>query len=118
MRVPTTHAPPHARLRFVAASRAIGRCCLEFTWSVAKAARNRLKHGVSFEEASTCFEDPLQVAFQDPDHSDEEERELLIGHSALGRLLLVSYTWRASVVRIICARQPTRTEARAYAQGI
>lgn len=89
---------------------------MEFTWSVAKAARNRLKHGVSFEEASTCFEDPLQVALQD--HSDDEDRELLIGHSARGRLLLVSYTLRACVVRIISARQPTRTEARTYAQGI
>jgi uncharacterized protein len=91
---------------------------LEFTWSVAKAAANRLKHGVSFDEASTCFADPSQVAFQDPDHSDEEDRELLIGHSALGRLLLVSYTLRASVVRIISARKRTRTEARTYAQGI
>ena len=91
---------------------------MEFTWSVAKAATNRLKHGVSFDEARTCFQDPLQVAFHDPDHSEDEDRALLIGHSWLGRLLLVSYTARASGVRIISARKPTRTEALTYAQGI
>jgi hypothetical protein len=73
---------------------------------------------VSFDEAQTCFQDPLQVAFHDPDHSENEHRELLIGHSSLGRLLMVSYTGRASLVRIISARKPTRTEALTYAQGI
>jgi uncharacterized DUF497 family protein len=89
-----------------------------FRWNPIKAALNRAKHGVDFEEARTCFNDPCQIAFYDPDHSDEEDRELLIGHSSLGRLLIVSYTHRGSVIRVISARKPTRTEARTYAQGI
>ena len=63
---------------------------MRFTWNNTKAAVNVDKHGVSFEEACTCFADPRQIAFFDPDHSDAEERELLIGHSNIGRLLLVS----------------------------
>ncbi len=89
-----------------------------FTWDKIKADANRARHGVTFEEARTCFNDPLQVVFYDPDHSQDEDRELLIGHSKLGRLLLVSYTSRGSVTRIISARRPTRTEAVTYAQGI
>jgi uncharacterized DUF497 family protein len=103
---------------FRAAPRGAARCRLQFTWSVGKAAVNRAKHGVSFDEARTCFEDPLQVAFYDPHHSDDENREILIGHSMLGRLLLVSYTVRGLDVRIISARKPTRSEAVTYAQGI
>lgn len=91
---------------------------MSFTWSRIKAAINRAKHGVEFEEACTCFADPHQVAFYDPDHSESEERELLIGHSSLGRLLIVSYTARGSAIRVISARKPTRAEARTYAQGI
>ena len=91
---------------------------MQFTWSVGKAAVNRAKHGVSFDEARTCFEDPLQVVFYDPDHSDAEDREILIGPSVLGRLLLVSYTARGFDVRIMSARKPTRSEAVTYAQGI
>jgi len=91
---------------------------MQFTWSRIKAAANRAKHGVAFEEAQTCFQDPGQVAFYDPDHSEDEDRELLIGHSRLGRLLIVSYTLRGATVRIISARNPTRTEAAVYAQGI
>ena len=91
---------------------------MDFIWSMAKAEVNRDKHGVSFEEARSCFKDPSQVVFYDPDHSSDEDRELLIGHSVLGRLLLVSYTLRASSVRIISARKATRTEALTYAQGI
>jgi uncharacterized DUF497 family protein len=91
---------------------------MKFTWDSLKAEVNRDKHGISFEEASTCFRDRHQVAFYDPDHSDDEDRELLIAHSASGRLLLVSYTARASSIRIISARRATRHEATTYAQGI
>ena len=89
-----------------------------FDWDPRKARANERKHGVQFEEAVTCFWDPKQVAFFDPDHSDEEDRELLIGHSETGRLLLVSYTLRGESIRIISARRATRKEAQDYAQGL
>lgn len=91
---------------------------MQFAWDPKKAAANVAAHGVSFEEALTCFYDPYQIAFYDPDHSEREDRELLIGHSNRGRLLLVSYTLRRQTVRLISARKATRTEARTYAQGI
>lgn len=91
---------------------------MRFIWTVAKAEANRDKHGVSFEEARTCFDDVWQVAWYDPDHSDDEDRELLIGHSSSGRLLLVSYTVREPEVRIISARRATPREIKVYAQGI
>jgi uncharacterized protein len=91
---------------------------MTFTWNWLKAEINRDKHGISFEEGTTCFKDRHQVAFFDPDHSDEEDRELLIAHSNLGRLLLVSYTVRGPSIRIISARRATRHEATPYAQGI
>jgi hypothetical protein len=91
---------------------------MRFTWNWIKAEINRDKHGIAFDEATTCFRDPRQVVFYDPDHSEDEDRELLIGHSNLGRLLLVSYTARGSEIRIISARRATRREATTYAQGI
>jgi uncharacterized protein len=92
---------------------------MRFAWSVAKAESNWDKHGVSFAEACTCFEDLRQVAWYDPDHSDDEDRELLVGHSDRGRLLVISYTVREpEVVRIISARRATPRETRIYAQGI
>jgi uncharacterized DUF497 family protein len=91
---------------------------MQFEWDDAKAEANAGKHGVTFEEALTCFYDPEQVAFYDPDHSEDEDRELLIGHSSQGRLLLVSYTLRGKTVRLISARKTTRREAKIYAQGI
>ena len=89
-----------------------------YTWSDFKAVANRDKHGVTFEEACTCFDDPWHVVLFDPDHSDHEERELLIGHSSKGRLLIVSYTSRGFVTRIISARRATTRETKTYAQGI
>jgi uncharacterized protein len=91
---------------------------MRFTWNWIKAETNRDKHGISFDEARTCFSDAWHVVLFDPDHSDEEDRELLIGHSNLGRLLLVSYTLRDSETRIISARRATQREATTYAQGI
>jgi uncharacterized DUF497 family protein len=91
---------------------------MKFTWNWLKAEVNRDKHGVSFDEAKSCFDDRHQVAFFDPDHSDDEDRELLIAHSNIGRLLLVSYTVRTSSIRIISARRATPREANTYAQGI
>jgi len=89
-----------------------------FAWDESKAADNARKHGVSFEEATTCFFDPHQVAFEDPDHSDEEDREILTAHSERGRLLLVVYTLRGEVIRIISARRTTGKETRDYERGI
>jgi uncharacterized DUF497 family protein len=91
---------------------------MKFTWNWLKAEVNRDKHGVSFEEARSCFADRHQLAFYDPDHSEDEDRELLIARSNVGRLLLVSYTARDSSIRIISARRATRHEAHTYAQGI
>ncbi|HKE47634.1 MAG TPA: BrnT family toxin [Rhodanobacteraceae bacterium] len=91
---------------------------MRFEWDAAKAGYNLAKHGVAFEEALTCFFDSKQIAFYDPDHSEDEDRELLIGHSSQGRLLIVCYTLRGRIARLISARKPTRREARAYAQGI
>jgi uncharacterized DUF497 family protein len=91
---------------------------MKFAWNEEKARANAEKHAVSFEEAQTCFYDSSQVVFYDPDHSHKEDRELLIGHSNRGRLLLVSYTIRSNSIRLISARKATRSEADTYAQGI
>lgn len=91
---------------------------MHFEWDHGKAETNAAKHGVSFEEALTCFYDPKQVAFYDPEHSGDEDRELLIGHSTQARLLIVSYTLRGQTIRLISARKATRLEAKTYAQGI
>jgi uncharacterized DUF497 family protein len=89
-----------------------------FEWDEPKAAENERKHEVSFEEAATCFYDPHQVAFYDFDHSEEEDREILIAHSESGRTLLVVYTLRGEAIRIISARRTTRQETRDYERGI
>jgi hypothetical protein len=91
---------------------------MHFEWDESKAENNQHKHGVSFQEASSCFYDPHQVAFYDPDHSEEEDREILVGHSNQGRLLLVVYTLREDTIRLISARSATKREANDYAQGI
>jgi len=91
---------------------------MQFEWDDDKAKASEAKHGVSFEEALTCFYDPEQVAFYDPQHSDDEDRELLVGHSNQGRLLIVSYTLRGRLIRLITARKATRREAKIYAKGI
>ncbi|MES1244842.1 MAG: BrnT family toxin [Acidobacteriota bacterium] len=89
-----------------------------FEWDDFKAAENERKHGVSFVEAATCFYDPHQVAFYDPEHSEDEDREILIAHSERGQTLLVVYTLRDEAVRIISARRTTRKETRDYERGI
>ena len=63
---------------------------MKFEWDEEKAAANFAKHGVSFEEAQAVFDDPLNVDFYDPDHSDDEHRYIIIGESQQKRLLLVS----------------------------
>ena len=75
------------------------------------------KHGVSLEEALTVFSDTLAQVFDDPQHSIEERRELIVGHSTAQRLLVVSFVGRSEAVRIISARHATRREREAYEQG-
>ena len=87
---------------------------LEFEWSPEKAAANYRKHKVSFEEAVTAFGDPLAAIFWDEEHSDAEQRELLVGHSYDGRLLLVYFTERGGRIRLISTRLATRRERRDY----
>ena len=92
---------------------------MQFEWDYVKAESNKDKHqGVTFDEAVSCFFDPDQIAFYDPDHSDDEDREILVGHSDLGRLLTVSYTLRNNAIRIISARKATHLEAEDYARRI
>ncbi len=89
----------------------------EFEWDSKKAEENHKKHGVAFEEALTVFADPLANIFDDPDHSEGERRELIIGHSANQRLLVVSFTDRLPRTRIIGARDATARERRDYGQN-
>lgn len=91
---------------------------VEFEWDGDKAASNVTKHAVTFDEASTVFGDPLAVIFDDQEHSLDEIREIIIGHSILERLLLVSFTERGEdTVRIISARKATKRERKDYEQG-
>jgi hypothetical protein len=90
---------------------------MPFEWNENKGERNLSKHGVSFEEAKTVFDDPLYVDFYDPDHSEDEERYLIVGESNQGRVLIVSYTERGNSIRLISAREVTRTEREAYEEG-
>ncbi len=87
-----------------------------FEWDPDKERVNISKHGVSFEEAVSAFDDEYAILFDDPDHSIDEERMLLIGFSARARLLIVSHCLRASdeVIRIISARKATKREANQY----
>jgi uncharacterized DUF497 family protein len=90
---------------------------LEFEWDPAKAEENSGKHGVAFEEAATVFADPLARIFDDPGHSSDEAREIIVGYSEKQRLLLVSFTERSPKVRIISARPATRGERERHEQN-
>ena len=85
-----------------------------FAWDANKATANATKHNVSFEEAATVFRDPVAAIFDDEAHSNEERRELIIGHSDRNHLLLVCFSERDDAIRIISARQATRRERRDY----
>ena len=92
---------------------------VSFAWDERKAAQNARKHKVSFEEAMSVFLDENAVEFFDPDHSEDEERFLMLGVSWRLRLLVVHYAQRRQdrEIRIISARKATRTEAKAYPWG-
>ena len=85
-----------------------------FEWDPRKAATNLRKHGVSFEEASTVFFDPLSATGNDPDHSAAENRMVTFGVSSSGRLLAVAHTEHGDAIRIISARKATRAERKIY----
>src|ERR1700676_481175 len=86
----------------------------EFEWDSQKAAENLKKHGIAFVEALSVFAVPLAKIFDDPEHSGDEPRELIVGHSAEQRLLIVSFTDRGRRTRVIGARETTARERRDY----
>jgi uncharacterized protein len=91
---------------------------MQVEWDPEKAAANLRKHGVSFEEAATVLSDPLSVTLPDPDHSQQEQRYLLLGRSSFGRPLIVSHSEEDERVRIISARAMTPKERRSYERSL
>jgi uncharacterized protein len=87
---------------------------MNFEWHPSKAERNHAKHGVSFEEATTIFDDPLADVVPDLDHSVEEDRFICMGTSEQGRLLVVVFTEAGDTIRIVSARQATPKEKKHY----
>ena len=87
---------------------------MQFIWDSAKADENLLAHGVSFQEATTVFGDPLAGTIPDPDHSVGEERLITIGQSSAGQLLVVCHLEQGDTIRIISARQTTSHERKDY----
>ena len=90
---------------------------MHFEWDQKKAATNRRKHGVTFEEATSALRDMFSATAHDPDHSDNEERFVTFGISSQGRLLAVSHTDRGDAIRIISARLATNIERQIYEEG-
>jgi uncharacterized DUF497 family protein len=91
---------------------------VSFEWDEAKARSNHRKHGITFEEARTVFDNPLAAIFDDNQHSAEEQREIIIGHSSGDRLILVYFTERSAAVRIFSARPATRKEQKDYEKSL
>lgn len=89
---------------------------MHFNWDEEKEATNREKHGVSFEEAQTVFTDPEALRIFDPDHSEDEDRFILLGLSSALRMLVVCHCYRENdeQIRIISARKATKKESAAY----
>lgn len=91
---------------------------MKFEWGDEKAKSNQAKHKVSFEEAQTVFNDPFCLIFADPDHSKKEARFIALGASNRNRLLVVAYTERSDLTRLINARKATPTERKHYEEEI
>ena len=89
---------------------------MNFEWDANKAESNRQKHGVTFQEAATVFQDVDALQIFDPDHSEDEDWFILLGMSAVLRILVVCHCYRANddVIRIISARKATRNESSTY----
>lgn len=90
---------------------------LKFEWDSRKAQINKRKHGITFEQASTIFGDPLSLTIPDPAHSIGEDRFVTIGASVNGKLIVVVHVDYDDIIRIISARNATRNEKRQYEQG-
>jgi hypothetical protein len=90
---------------------------LLFEWDPRKARRNLTIHGVSFDEASTAFQDHLSKTIEDPLHSEDEERYVLLGHSHRNRLLVVVHTERGDRIRLISARLASNRERVRYEES-
>ncbi len=91
---------------------------LFFEWDKDKAKKNKLKHQVSFKEATTCFKDDFSLTIYDPLHSREEDRFILIGVSSKNRLLIIVHVEREDNIRIISARKATKKENKYYEENV
>jgi uncharacterized DUF497 family protein len=94
------------------------RMSLEFEWDPKKAEANRAHHGIDFEEALTVFRDPLARIFEDEEHSKDEEREIIVGHSVKQRLIVACFAVRGGRIRLISARKATRLERKDYEENV
>ncbi len=90
---------------------------LRFDWDPEKARLNNRRHRVTFDEAQTAFDDPHARIIDDPDHSFEEARAVLLGYTKRDRLLVVVYTERGDVIRLISARKATGKERKTYEEN-
>ncbi len=92
---------------------------MRFEWDPKKDEINRKKHGISFEEAKTVFYDEYAILFDDPDHSEEEDRFLILGFSQRENLCIVSHCYRGEdeIIRIISARKATKAETAYYTRS-
>lgn len=90
---------------------------MRFSWDPTKALANKTKHGISFEEAASVFGDPLPDTYDDPDHSIDERRFIIVGRSKNGKLLFVTHADESERIRIISARKLTRSEKKQYEEG-
>jgi uncharacterized DUF497 family protein len=90
---------------------------LQFEWDDIKASSNKLKHGITFEEASTAFADELSITINDPLHSEDEKRFILLGQSKQSRTLVVVHLEKKEAIRIISARRASRLEKKFYEEG-
>ena len=89
---------------------------IQFEWDENKNRINQRKHGISFQEAKTVFYDEKALVIDDPEHSEQEDRFIILGLSNQAHLLVVCHCYRASdtVIRIISARKATKTESKYY----
>lgn len=93
---------------------------IQFEWDNNKNAINKKKHKISFEEASTVFYDDRAILFDDPEHSSEEDRFLIIGTTMSSKICIVSHCYRGNdeIIRIISARKATKTEQSVYEKNL
>lgn len=93
---------------------------IAFEWDATKASENKKKHGISFDEAKTVFFDENAKVIHDPEHSENEERFIILGLSSVTRMLVVCHCYRKSdsVIRIISARKAIKKESTQYNNGV